>query len=233
MYKYAYLRTSPLRKIDYSYSPYEGDRFFKSYFLSRRKAIERISSFISSNAKKMYALMPVEEQFEFIFFDKIFADSNFAAQAEIIEDLPGNYTKLLADRYAMSAVGKKEFVTEGILKLILLSMIDSSAAKIDKKDEIVDQLGRKYEIFQRIASNYDNSHRKTSDNFDNMSNYVLLGIISADIFMKGRSFKYLNLALKVNDLIAQMDCVKIGLNSAVLSLASLEKETAIVKSMMG
>lgn len=228
---YKYLRGSPLQKIDYSYSACEGGRFFKSYFLARMNAVERMSSFVLHNAKKIYARMPAEEKGEFIFFDKVLNDSDCATVAGIEKALPQSYPKILADKYCRFTNRGKGFVTEYMLKAILISRLDNSTAKVDKADETINQLRKKYEVFQRLALHYDASLKKASDDFGNISNYAMLGIIASDIFEKGADYGYLNLALKINDLVSQIKCAKEGLSTILFSIVSLGKEVKIVRSI--
>ena len=231
MNDYAYLRKSPAEKMDYSYAAYGGNQQLNNYFSARTNAVERLSAFILAHIEGLFGKMPVEKQIEFMFIDKVLNGSEFSAKARLKEGLPKDYLKILADIYVHYARDDRGFVTEAMLKLIFLSGIDSSVKKPDEADSFIDQLAKKYEVFQRIFSRYDNSCRKGSGDFNNMSNYSLLGILAAGIFTERKDLRYLNLLLKINDLVSGAKYEKYDLNSALFALISIKKEVAITKSL--
>lgn len=228
---YAYLRKSPAEKMDYSYAVYGGNQLLNNYFSARTNAVERLSTFILAHIERLFGKMPVEKQIELMFVDKALNGSEFSARTRLKEGLPKDHLKILADTYVRQARDDRGFITEAMLKLILLSGIDSSVKKTDEADNFIDQLAKKYEVFQRIFSRYNNSYRKGSEDFNNMSNYSLLGILTADIFTERKELRYLNLLLKINDLVSGAEYEKCNLNSALFTLVSVKKEVAIIKSL--
>jgi hypothetical protein len=245
--RYPCLRASLKQKINYSYSPYEGAVFLDGYLLIRNNAIQRISSLLALRVKEMLKKMNYPEQVEFIFFDTIFnhaiyaqglwlkdSDSNADYLTKLYLDYLGNKvgganSQKHSDHIPTITIDAKGFTTEYVLKAILLSFIDNRIIKVNDTTQIINQLLRKYEVTQQLFSSYDSSFKKVSDDSSGLINYCLLALIAADIFHRQENFRYLNLLLKINDLIAGLDCNLFDLTGLLLSLTSLKKETGIIK----
>jgi len=226
MHNYKYLRKSLLEKMDYSYAPYGGDSFLKDYYIAREIAIDSLSEHISSNIVQKYAEMPHDEKMRLIFFDRLLNNSRFISKLDLKDFKIGKLGQQLAPSKESDG-----FATKEILQLILISRLDDSFVKVEKASQIIEKLSGKYEIFQRIFSHYDSSYRRTTDGFGDISNYVLLAVIAADIFDKENDFRYLNLLLKINDFLMAIDYKNLKLIDTLLLFISLEKETSTIKSM--
>lgn len=245
--------------VNYSYSLYGGDVLLDTYFSIRTNAIRKISSDLSSSIERKFRSMGFEKQIEFIVFDNTFNDSFYVSNLNVtdFDDFLhrgkkyclGNaenrssmlyleYLDKLKDNGScpedklvlqVSVFEEKKFITEEILKLIIISRIDNTLVKVTEEEEIISQLSRKYEVFQRLFSSYNASYKKTSDDVSNLSNYCLLGIIMADIYEKKENLRYLNTLLKINDLLTCVGSSTVDLNVKLLSLVILKKEASLIK----
>jgi len=224
MHNYKYLRKSLAEKIDYSYASYGGDSFLEGYYIAREDVINNLSEYLSSNTIQEYVEMSDDEKIKFVFFDKRLNNSKFISKLG-----PKALQAEKLSQQSASLKGSNGFATKEVLQSILISRLDNSFIKAEKANQIIEKLSKKYEIFQRIFSHYNGSCRRTTDDFGNISNYILLAVIAADIFEKDNDSRYLNLLLKINDFLMTIDYKSLKLIDALLLLISLEKETSIIK----
>lgn len=95
---------------------------------------------------------------------------------------------------------KKEKNLKNITKITLESILKENF--YSKKDnEIVDIFIKKFEIKKRIFSSYDENFIENTLEYNNIINYILLSNICIIKYKKTKKIKFLNVILKLNDLI--------------------------------
>ena len=115
------------------------------------------------------------------------------------------------------------------LRRILLHIIKNNKdTKINAKFEMY---LKKFEINKRLYDKYDDNE-KNSTRYDIIENYILLSVISILKFKKTENLKFLNTALKLNDIICSefKNMVKEDYNK--LFKFSLESEMSIITRFM-
>ena len=95
--------------------------------------------------------------------------------------------------------------------------------------DLLEKFLKKFEVYKRIFSKYDSTFKKKSKDYSNMGNYVLLSSNFALAYKKSRDVRFLNVLLKINDLLCG-SLEEITKNYLLLVYFSLkEEETAIIK----
>ena len=95
--------------------------------------------------------------------------------------------------------------------------------------DLLEKFLKKFEVYKRIFSKYDSTFKKKSKDYSNMGNYVLLSSSFALAYKKSRDVRFLNVLLKINDLLCG-SLEEITKNYLLLVYFSLkEEETAIIK----
>jgi len=119
-------------------------------------------------------------------------------------------------------IGKSE---EGkICTRILLESILKDNLYLEKNEEIINYIIKKFEVKKRIFSSYNKLFVENSSNYEEMINYILLSNICIIKYEKTENLKFLNTILKLNDLICS-EIKNIKENKELnLALYSLKKE---------
>jgi hypothetical protein len=208
----------------------------------------------------VYRDITIEEKVEFIFFDYVLYNSIYYKKVEeedlttfvknkasyitasTANQLCGLYLAFLSsvlninynknENSAIYLMSEEGFITEHVLKLILFSYIDNQIAKVKNREVILCKLRERFEFSQQLASHYDRFYKQSSKNFGNLLNYALLGVIAAFAFNKEGDLVYLNLLLKINDLLSGITHNMLNPIVALLSLASLRKEIDIIEMLV-
>jgi len=256
---YKYLRKiETFKPLDYSYSAYGGDDFLDGFARVRAGAIASVEAYLQSHVRSGAQEGDLCKRAEFMAFDSIFNDSFYLPKMVGVAELNGLISTtegLVADRllkiyllYLRRSFGvfdKQEaeplleislcsegvFVTGEALKLILLEGADTSLVRVIERDEVVKELTRKFEIFQRVFVSYDASYRKRSMDFQNITDYALLSIAAATVFQRSANYRYLNALVKINDLLSGENLLPSNINEALFMKIAIDKEAAIVKGL--
>lgn len=104
------------------------------------------------------------------------------------------------DSYIINEFVKQEFETQILLQLLLIKIIKNKEEK--NYDYIINKFVTKFEIKKKIYSSYNEEFKQTSTNYSNLKNYILLSLICIKKFKITNNLKYLNVVLKLNDLIS-------------------------------
>ena len=101
---------------------------------------------------------------------------------------------------------QKIFVTSNQLSSILLRLQHQKETQQETK--FIMALLKKFEIKKRIFSEYDHELKENSTDFKILTNYILLAAICAKKFQDNNNLKFLNVLLKLNDIIcSQIDSI--------------------------
>jgi len=115
----------------------------------------------------------------------------------------------------------EEFSTRKMVSLIVLKLLEG---KPEEQKERLDALIRKFEVFRKIQSTYDNNLKKIGEDADNMALYAYFSLALLLSFSKGKCLKSLNTALKVNDMLTSRELSSEQPETLVLCAATLEWE---------
>ena len=133
----------------------------------------------------------------------------------------------------------KEYYLRGTYKssitIKLLSLLISTDINNGDKDnldsEFLEKLLQKFEVTKRIYSDYDNNFKPISKNYTEIINYTLFSIILLLKQQKSLTYRYLNSALKLNDLIISISDQHLEPEVKQLINISLRLELSSIKSL--
>ena len=124
--------------------------------------------------------------------------------------------------------GCEEFSTRKMVSLIILKLLEG---KPEEQKERLDALIRKFEVFRKIQSTYDNHFKKIGEDAENMGLYAYFSLSLLLSYSKRNSLKSLNTALKVNDMLTSRELFSEQPETLVLCCAALEWETELTRSL--
>tara|TARA_A100001037_G_scaffold80797_1_gene72931 strand:- start:19311 stop:19919 length:609 start_codon:yes stop_codon:yes gene_type:complete len=133
----------------------------------------------------------------------------------------------------------KEYYLRGTYKssitVKLLSLLNSTDINNGDKDnldsEFLEKLLQKFEVTKRIYSDYDNNFKPISKNYTEIINYTLFSIILLLKQQKSITYRYLNSALKLNDLIISISDQHLKPEVKQFIHISLRLELSSIKSL--
>lgn len=106
----------------------------------------------------------------------------------------------------------KENFTKNILSMLLYAQNSVGLKDKEISNEVYKWLSifiRKYEVSKKIFSQYSNNMEKIRENYKEIDNYVLLSLNLALFYQTSSNLKFINAALKINDMLCGMkDCIK-------------------------
>jgi len=120
--------------------------------------------------------------------------------------------------------------TEKILKTCLKNIILSKFN--DEHRTIVLKLIKKFENKKILYTKYTNELKENSDQYNNFLNYILLSCICLILYAQEQNLKFLNTALKLNDVMISQFNLITNLEELSMLYYSLEKELEHTKSLM-
>lgn len=125
---------------------------------------------------------------------------------------------------------KKGFQANELFIKIAENLVKESAIEIF--DFIIDKFVRKFEVEKKIFASYDNEFKKTTEDYSNLQNYVLLSLICIYKYKYSKKLRYLNVVLKLNDLIcSQIEKINGSINSSLLNFV-LRDELLAISSLL-
>jgi len=192
----------------YMYTKYGGRTFLDEYFRVRAECMDRLEEAYGSNPGRS-DLKDVD-----------------ACLAEITRNSESRNGNGAASWFGEGAADEPTATTE-ILKEALRMIGRGGKGDLRRVYAFLGTLTAKFEVFKRIFSFYDGSVRKMGDEYKDVSCYILFALCLGAYCRKAENLKFLNTALKVNDLVCSVIervQVRSDIASAYTSLA-LEKES--------
>ncbi len=123
-------------------------------------------------------------------------------------------------------IDSNKIVIKNFLSQLLITYIDTqSISYID----IFDKLLKKFENKKKIFSIYNNSFLEISPEYNDIENYILFSLCCNIFYLFTGNLRYLNSALKVNDLIISTNNHSYNLVFKKLLIISLQMELNNVK----
>lgn len=87
--------------------------------------------------------------------------------------------------------------TEKFLKILVKNIV----LKQNFDYDVLDIFVKKFEVKKKIFEEYDKEYLQNSERYENLMNYILLSGICLIAYEKRKNLKYLNVSLKLNDLL--------------------------------
>ena len=117
---------------------------------------------------------------------------------------------LLSSEKFLSNTSITKFTTEILLSTFL------NKSQLTSNDKIIlSKLVKSFEIKKKIFTEYDFNKNTFSIDYKNLRNYILFSLLCGKEFKNSRNLKYLNTALKLNDIISSK-VIQISENSNLL-----------------
>jgi len=200
---YKYSTVDPLKnKQLYMYSDYSGVKFIKSYKQSRNKAILKCKKKLIKNKDKKDIL-------------------------EKISNLDKNNQKVIINFFLNLLKDKTDFIKNNSNKIqsnIIVDDIDYLFNQLLNEETIekikIDNLVKKFEIKKSFSPYIEQSFSKNLlyDDINEMY-HLLFSYINSQYFILSKSFKYLSVLLKLNDLLVYKLNTEEFLNTDLLIFA--------------
>jgi hypothetical protein len=133
----------------------------------------------------------------FIESRKIFLNS------EITEFDSSELIKLLSEKSLLLNNLEKVFFTFDLFSEILKNFLKHN---FDSKIiNLVNIFIKKFEIGKKIFRKYNSNIKEIDSNFFELKNYILFSIVCEILFLQTNNLKYLNVSLKLNDLVCSQN----------------------------
>ncbi|HIA12227.1 MAG TPA: hypothetical protein EYN69_09170 [Flavobacteriales bacterium] len=139
-----------------------------------------------------------------------------------------------AEQYCLSLVSAElsiegGFRTKEFFAHCFNNLVNGDALQIDS-NTTVDKLQKKFEIFHRIYSRYNEDVRKISDGYQDAEMYALMAIVLLLRYRHSNNFNDLNTAIKINDILLFADW-DLSSNGKSLIRSSVRLEHTILKEL--
>ena len=118
-------------------------------------------------------------------------------EIDIVNYLEENY-ELNKNEY-LKINEKKCFETEKIFEFLLNRILKNKLEFKYKK--LINKFISKFERTKKIFVSYDYNIKSNSSNYKIMKNYLILSLICIKLYEEENNLKYLNIALKINDIL--------------------------------
>lgn len=129
---------------------------------------------------------------------------------------------------------KENFITLNLFTEILKSFLNEN---FDLNTiSLVNIFVKKFEIRKKFFTEYNSEIKEISSNYSEIKNYILFSIICEILFLHTHNLKYLNVSLKLNDLVCSQDeildeteksLLKFSINKELESVKFVSKKTGI------
>jgi hypothetical protein len=138
-------------------------------------------------------------------------------------------TKLNLESYEDYDVAKSsEYESIHILRWVLFHSLKSINNLMTK--QMTESFIKKFETKKKIYSKYSKQFKEISNEFTILQNYLFLSIICLIKYQQTLNLKFLNTALKLNDILCSQKNM-IGDSNSELFMYSLEKEVSCVRQL--
>lgn len=191
----------------YMYTQYGGKDFLQEYFLSRKGALETIKEKLKSN--------PMTQSYDFL-----------------------NYTtaELLSVKFTipfsqvdLGTIIKTNFLTKDLMMALVPKI--NNEEQLPRAYELLSIFNKKFEVAKKIFDSYTPEFKKNGEEGKNTLNYSLLSFNLLLYHGKHRNLKFLNCALKLNDLLCSV-AEKIPSEELLLVERVLEMEKELIIKLM-
>jgi hypothetical protein len=142
-------------------------------------------------------------------------------------------------QYEQSASGLLSYI-EDSSKVNAKQLFDNIAYLIllKKKEEIIplsyilDVFTKKFEVFKRIFEEYSGSLKKIGENYQKLDLYIIISFTMVYYYYSGKILKYLNVSLKLNDLICSSEQTIGSKDDLIILFYSIILELEAINNLM-
>jgi len=118
--------------------------------------------------------------------------------------------------FNFNQIQQSKISTEDLFIYLCYNLQNKSIKKEELK--IIKIFVKKFEIKKRIFDFYNSDFKDNSENYSNLTNYILLSTICLLRFLDSKNLKYLNTFLKINDTIcSQINKIKNQIDFSLLN----------------
>ncbi len=115
--------------------------------------------------------------------------------------------------------------------LSILTKLNKKRKLSQKEITLLHIFLKKYEIKKKIFAEYDSNFRELGSNYKSLNNYILLSISLLLYFKMSKNLKFLNTALKLNDMLCSLNEKVKSQPDLIMLLTALNEELNIVRSL--
>lgn len=195
-------------KSKYRFSACEGTEYLNYFFLTREKVLYYLKNDLANND----------------YFHQM--DTPNIQSASLLRLINENINETAENNE------KNYYDTKSVL-LTALRHVTSYDIPLPQRDILfIQHLAKKFNLFGRVASKYDNKFIPITNKFDCILTYALLSIVSLYLFERMNKYDLLDLALKINDLIKDFNFSSMSTNEKIACYLALKKESIITKNII-
>lgn len=218
---YNYIQRNDFTNIQrYSFSDFEGVSFLSDYDYSRNQYIDKYLQIVKKDAKSMLVLEKFKKDFNnFDFGTKNLVKTLFSSESNFSNS-------------ALKIKGKQLNVEKTLIQILL------SLTKEVPHDliSVMDLFIKKYEVFRRIYPTYIDLNPpdkiKRLGDYTRATNYLLLSLCCLTIYKLTNNLKYINTALKINDLLCCISEVFSKQKDYLIFIANLKIELSLTGDLI-
>ena len=179
-------------------------------------------------------LLEKPEKYNFAIFQgekflESYIDSRFSIVTKLKNSIKINttFTELISNLCNQNLSKKNNMELENLL----IETLRAKKMNGHKLDTNIDVFLKKYEIKKKLMSKYDTNFFEKNQDYKNLKNYLLLGLLCVIRYEETRNLKFLNTILKINDmLITQAQKIHNETDLCIFKY-SLEYEIKFVKEL--
>ena len=127
----------------------------------------------------------------------------FLSRKNVLKSLDVNnnvsFDEFIINKFIIINKNDDQIITEKHLSCILVRKINKMSK--DQDDIDLDIFLRKFEIKKKIFTEYNKEFKEKTENYFELKNYILLAANFIVAYQQTTNLKYLNVCLKLNDLI--------------------------------
>ncbi len=184
----------------YMYTAYGGEDFLKGYFSARIEVLNQTLKNAERNATVqvkniLKKLSDPSKQIQDI----------YTIISSILIDIDKGCLKNRTGSDINMLLKKNVFETTTLLKLIAYELTSDNQTSEDIIYDSLSKLIKKFEVYKKVFSKYTNTFRKANDDFRSADVYLLLSFCVLFFCEKTGNIKFLNIGLKLNDLLCSIN----------------------------
>ncbi len=212
------------------YTNYKGVEFINNYIDDRKNNLLRIINQHNDNQhfrNYINLLNGNDKKLDSFIKDKM--------KNEVLESLK---KRKYFSKYKLNASSLLDSIKENS-KVNSKQLFDNLAYLILIKEEetasliyLLDVFTKKFEVFKRIFEEYSGSLKKIGDNYRKIDLYIIISFTMVYFYYTGKNLKYLNVSLKLNDLICSREKTICSKDDLIILFYSITLELRAIDNLM-
>lgn len=221
--RYRYVEQNRLEhRYHYHYTPFEGSEFLDAYRASRLDWIEQLVKHFSITKQELEQLYGIAKDLGSSF-------GTFVPTRDLLNGVLGNPscdTSLPDANHALDEWRPLDWIRQH-----LRERLDGQTFAASDR-ETLDRLVQRFEVTKRIYGSYDQRNKPIDRRYEDPLSYALLAFICLDEYHARPNLKYLNVALKLIDLLASLPADAIEQFVAPVCVVLAHFELSCLESMI-